>query len=137
MTSPQDAALITESLGLAAERGGDLTEAVYSRLFARQPEMCALFVLDVDGAARGEMLAQVFNAILDFIGERRYAHRLIQAEVVTHEGYNVPPAVFATFFGVVCESVREACGEGWTAAMSEAWRRLLADLDHYVANPYA
>jgi hemoglobin-like flavoprotein len=137
VTSPQDAALITESLGLAAECGGDLTEAVYARLFARQPEMRALFVLDVDGAARGEMLAQVFNAILDFIGERRYAHRLIQAEVVNHEGYNVPPAVFATFFGVVCESVRDACGAEWTEAMDGAWRRLLADLDHYVANPYA
>ena len=46
----------------------------------------------------GEMLAKVFEAILDFIGERRYAARLIQCEVVTHEGYDVPREIFGTFF---------------------------------------
>jgi hemoglobin-like flavoprotein len=135
MTSAHDAALITESLEIAAERGGDITAAVYARLFARQPEMQALFVLDTDGAVRGEMLARVFDAILDFIGERRYAHRLIQAEVVTHEGYAVPREVFAGFFATVAETVSDACGSAFTAAMDAAWRRLLADLDYYVANP--
>jgi hemoglobin-like flavoprotein len=137
VTSPQDAALITESLATAAKRGGDLTAAVYARLFSRQPETQALFVLDTDGAARGEMLARVFDAILDFIGERRYAHHLIQSEALNHEGLNIARAVFATFFGIVAETVREACGAEWTEAMDDAWRRLLAELDHYMANPCA
>ena len=132
-TDPADAAAIEASLELAAERGGDLAPAVYERLFAREPAMQALFWRDADGAIKGEMLAKVFEAILDFIGPRSYAHHLIETEVVTHEGYEVPRDVFATFFGVVEEIVHETCGADWTGAMDAAWTRTLADLDHYVA----
>jgi hemoglobin-like flavoprotein len=134
-TDPADAAAIELSLEIAGERAGDLTPQVYERLFSRQPEMQPHFFRDTDGAIKGEMLMRVFEAILDFIGERRYAHRLIQCEVVTHEGYDVPRDVFATFFGVVAETVRESCGPAWTSAMDNAWRRTLVDLDYYVAHP--
>jgi hemoglobin-like flavoprotein len=132
-TEAAHAAAVEASLEIAAERGGDLSPRVYERLFERQPQMMALFWRDTTDAIKGEMLAKVFEAILDFIGERRYADHLIETEVVTHEGYDVPRNVFATFFGIVEEIVRETCGPDWTHAMEEAWRRLLADLDHYVA----
>jgi hemoglobin-like flavoprotein len=132
-TDPADAAAIEASLELAAERGGDLAPAVYARLFERQPEMRALFWRDGNDGIKGEMLAKVFEAILDFIGPRAYAHNLIETEVITHEGYDVPRSVFATFFGLVAEVVRETCAEGWTPAMDGAWKRTLADLDHFVS----
>ena len=131
-TGRADADAIEASLELAAERGGDLAPAVYARLFERQLEMKALFWRDGNGAIKGEMLAKVFEAILDFIGPRTYAHHLIETEVVTHEGYDVPRNVFATFFGIVAEVVRETCGADWTPAMDGAWDRTLADLHHYV-----
>lgn len=134
-TDPADAAAIERSLEIAAERGGDLTPVVYARLFERQPEMKLLFWRDTQGAIQGEMLARVFEAILDFVGRRQFAHQLIQTEVVTHAGYDVPPDVFATFFGLVAEVVEEACGPDWTPAMALAWRRTLADLDYYVQHP--
>lgn len=134
-TDPADAAAIEESLEIAAERGGDLTAAVYGRLFARQPQMEALFWRDTSGAIKGEMLMRVFEAILDFVGPRKFADLMIGCEVVTHAGYDVPPDVFATFFGVVAEVVQETCGEALTPAMTAAWRRTLADLDAYVIHP--
>src|SRR4029079_7889923 len=112
-----DAALIIRSLDIAAAQAGNLTEPVYRRLFERHHAMRALFWRDADNAVKGEMLARVFEAIIDFVGERRYAHRLIQCEVVTHEGYDVPREVFAVFFGVVAEAVREACGPSWSSPM--------------------
>jgi hemoglobin-like flavoprotein len=133
-TDPADTAAIERSLEIASERGGDLTARVYEVLFGRQPEMEALFWRDTNGAIKGEMLMRVFEAILDFIGERRYADHLIQGEVVTHAGYDVPPEVFATFFGVVAEVVEKACEPDWSQAMATAWRRMLADLDHYVTH---
>ncbi|MEJ0066341.1 MAG: globin [Caulobacteraceae bacterium] len=81
------------------------------------------------------MLTRVFEAILDFVGQRLYAHHLIQCEVVTHAGYDVPPDVFATFFPVVAETLREVVGEAWTPAIEQAWESLLADLDFYVRHP--
>ncbi len=132
-TDRADADAVEASLELAAERGGDLAPRVYARLFERQPDMLALFWRDSNHSIKGEMLAKVFEAILDFIGPRTYAHHLIETEVITHEGYDVPRNVFATFFGIVAEVVRETCAGDWTPAMDGAWKRTLADLDHYVA----
>ncbi|WP_374346589.1 globin domain-containing protein [Phenylobacterium sp.] len=135
LTDPVDAQAIELSLEIAAERGGDLTPAVYMRLFERQPEMEALFWRDTQHTIKGEMLARTFEAIFDFIGKRQFADHLIMTEVVTHAGYDVPPNVFATFFGLVAEVVEEACGPDWTPVMSDAWRRTLADLDQFVIHP--
>jgi hemoglobin-like flavoprotein len=132
MTNAFDhAAEIEQSLERLAEHG-DPTGAVYARLFAEQPQMQALFWRDEDGKIRGEMLARVFDAILDFIGPRRYADHMIGCEIVTHEGYDVPREVFATFFGVVAATACEILGPDWTPAIDAAWRELLAELDAYV-----
>lgn len=133
--SAEDSTLITRSLEIASERGGDLTSAVYTRLFRERPGLEALFVMDTDGAVRGEMLSRVFDAILDFIGDRAYAHNLIHAEASNHDGYNVPRDVFALFFHTVANTVRDACGPEWNDAMNAAWRRTLAALEHYIAAP--
>jgi len=129
------AALIEQSLDLAAERCADLTPLVYQRLFREQPQMQALFWRDTNGAIKGEMLTRVFEAILDFVGERLYAHHLIQCEVVTHAGYDVPPDVFQTFFGVVAATLKDVCGAAWTPEIDLEWQGLLADLDFYVQHP--
>ena len=134
-TDPADAEAIEKSLEIAAERGGDLTPVVYGRLFERQPDMQALFWRDTTHAVKGEMLMRVFEGILDYIRARQFADHLISTEVVTHAGYDVPPDVFATFFGLVAEVIEEACGPDWTPAMAGAWRRTLADLDVFVIHP--
>jgi hemoglobin-like flavoprotein len=127
--------LIEASLEIAAERCEDLTPGVYRRLFAAHPEMEALFLRDSNNLVKGEMLARVIEAILDFAGERHYAATLIQCEVVTHAGYEVPPDVFCTFFPVVAATLREVVGADWTPEIEQAWESLLADLDFYVQHP--
>ena len=127
--------LVTESFELAAGACDDLTPLVYARLFAQQPEMLPHFWRDTNGAIKGEMLARVIEAILDFVDERQYAHRLIQCEVMTHAGYDVPPDVFATFFGVVAQTMRELLGNAWRPDIDAAWRQTLADLDFFVQHP--
>lgn len=127
--------LIEATFELAAERCEDLTPLVYERLFRQSPEMQPHFWRDTNGAIKGEMLARVIEAIFDFIGERKYANHLIQCEVVTHAGYDVPPEVFATFFGTVAETLKELLGSDWSPEIDAAWRWLLADLDFYVKHP--
>jgi len=136
-TDPAQARAIERSLEIAGERQGDLTPRVYALLFQKRLDMESLFSRDRNNLIKGEMLMRVFEAILDFVGARRYADHLISAEVITHEGYEVPPDVFATFFGIVEEVVQEACGSEWTEEMSIAWRQLLEDLGHYVREPPA
>jgi len=130
-----DAAQIEHTLELAGELGGDLTPRVYANLFAAHPEMEALFVRDTNGAVRGEMLARVFEMILDYIDRRAYAAQMIQCEVVTHDGYGVPPEVFGIFFQTVADTLRECLGAKWTDAMTAAWRELVDGMNWYVAHP--
>jgi hemoglobin-like flavoprotein len=130
-----NADLIIASLERAAELCDDLTPLVYDRLFADHPGMRDLFVRDTDGSVRGEMLARVIEAILDFVDQRLYAAHLIQCEVVTHEGYGAPPEVFRLFFGYVAHAIGDLIGPEWTVETEAAWRTLLADLDFYVTHP--
>jgi len=124
---------VVASLERAADRAGDLTSLVYARLFAEQPEMEGLFWRDKSGQIRGEMLAKVFETILDFVGERQFAEHLIRASLVVHAEYAVPENLFGTFFGVVMRTVREVLGDTWDSDTDAAWGRLLADLDSVVA----
>ncbi len=136
--------LIEASLELFAERCGDPTALVYSHLFTLYPQMEAHFWRDTNGAIRGEMLSRTFDAILDFVGERRYADHMIGTEMVTHEGYDIPREIFATFFSVIRDAMREALGPDWSEELDSAWRDLLIEIDHFVgvtprtdvSNPY-
>ena len=126
---------ITESLERVSERCADPTPLVYARLFSQSPEMRDLFVRDTDDSVKGQMLYQVIEVFLDFIGRGAYAANLVACEVVNHENLGVPPAVFATFFGTVMETFRDILGEDWTPAYDQAWQALLADLAAVVSRP--
>ena len=126
---PAPAEPIVASLEAFAEAAGDPTGLVYARLFAASPEMEALFVRDVDGAVRGQMLQQVFETLIDHVGGRSYSANLIRCEVVNHENLGVPPAVFASFFHTVMETVRDTIGSEWTRETAAAWRTLLNEID--------
>jgi hemoglobin-like flavoprotein len=119
-------------LELVSERCPDLAPLVYARLFREHPEMEALFWRDKTGTIKGEMLARVFEAVLDYIGDNRYAGHMIGSEVVTHSQYDVPPPVFGTFFAIVVATIREQLGSDWTPEMETSWGALLEDFAGFV-----
>ncbi|HMO44345.1 MAG TPA: globin, partial [Phenylobacterium sp.] len=79
-----DAQALIDSLDRVAERSADPAPEVYARLFARHPEMEALFVRDTQGAVRGQMLAQAVETLLDFAGARTFAPNMLRSEVHNH-----------------------------------------------------
>lgn len=128
-----DPAVIEASLEAVAEAAGDPTPHVYARLFARHPEMEALFILDKAGAVRGNMLAEAIASLVDLAGPQTYGSHLMRAEIVNHEGWGVPPDVFATFYIVVRDTFRDLAGPAWTVEMDAAWTALLARVEATVA----
>lgn len=123
-----DAALITRSLELVAERG-DPAPLVYGRLFAAHPEMERLFVRDTNGLVRGNMLAEAINGILDFIDRDSYGGNLMRIEIVNHENLGVPREVFPTFFTAMRDTFAEMLEHDWDNETDAAWRALLARID--------
>ncbi|MCC7266968.1 MAG: globin [Caulobacteraceae bacterium] len=132
-----DPALIDASLEAVAAACDDPTPRVYEALFARHPEMQALFVLDHSGAVRGQMLAQAIASLVDLAGPQTWGGHLMRAEIVNHEGWGVPPNVFAVFYPVVRDAFRDLAGAAWTAEMDAAWDSLLARVDVTIARAAA
>jgi hemoglobin-like flavoprotein len=130
-----DRSLIAWSLETAAERHGDPTPLVYERLFAQSPEMEALFIMDKQGSVRGNMLANVFEVLLDLAGPRAYGVHMVRAEIVNHENLGVPPQVFATFFGTVRDTIAAMLGDDWTPDVAAAWAEVMAELDGMARSP--
>ncbi len=127
-----DADAIRTSLEQLAERVGDPAPLVYRRLFETRPEVEALFVGDRTGAARGEMLAQTFEILIDLAEGGRGPSGMIGSELVNHEGLGVPPDAFASFFHIVADVVRDGLGPDWTPRVSAAWDALLARADERI-----
>lgn len=127
-----DAAAILRSLDLVAEHG-DPAAAVYRRLFAAHPSMEALFVRDVDGGVRGNMLAEAVSAIIDFVGSNVYGGNLMKIEVVNHENLGVPPDVFPAFFTAMRDTFAEILGGAWTQEIDTAWCDLLRRIESVLA----
>jgi hemoglobin-like flavoprotein len=124
-----DETIIERSLALAGERAGDITPQVYEKLFARHPDMLALFVRDKTGSVRGEMLARTIDVILDFAQANSYGENFVRCEVVTHEGYGVPREVFPNFFTAITEVLRDVLGTDWSPSMEREWAALLSRLN--------
>lgn len=127
--------LIVQSIERAAERCDDLTPLVYARLFRQRPETEPMFRKQPKDLAKGEMLAQTLQAILDIIGKGRYGAHMIQCEVLSHNHYGVPVETFGVFFDVVADTIRDVIGNDWTAETDAAWKQLLVELNRHVVDP--
>ncbi len=117
---------LTDSLDLLSGQAGDVTGEIYARLFARYPDMEALFSMDTDGGVRGSMLAQAFECLLDLAsGSGTLAETVIRAERENHDSYDVPAGMFEVFFDIIRDVTKESAGDRWTPAMETAWRDAL------------
>jgi hemoglobin-like flavoprotein len=124
---------IERSFELAAERCEDLTPLVYRRLFDAHPEAQTMFRTEGSELVKGSMLALTIDAILDFAGERTGHFRLIISEVSSHDAYGTPRELFVAFFGIVAQTLHEIVGADWSDDIDAAWRKLLGDIESFVA----
>lgn len=92
-----------------------------------------MFRSDGSDLVKGSMLALTIEAILDFAGERRGRFRLIACELASHDAYGTPRELFAAFFTVIRDSLRDLLGDEWSAEIAQAWDTLLVDIDAFAA----
>jgi hemoglobin-like flavoprotein len=118
-------AVILASLERASERTPDPAPLVYQRLFELKPEFEALFVMDMDGGVRRQMLQTCFNIITGLLEDSQTPHFLIGAGRLHHDGYGVPGAEFDLMFHAIRDTIRGLDTAHWTAAEEAAWAELL------------
>lgn len=117
---------IAATLELAAERCGDVTDLVYTRLFAEMPETQALFDRDRTGAARGAMLAMAFDMALDLAASGHAARAYLRAGVPQHEEMGVAAMDYPRFFAIIHAALRDALGQAWPSETERAWAVVVA-----------
>lgn len=132
MTTRKD--LISDSLTRAVQRSPDITQPVYDRLFELLPETRARFREDPRNLIKASMLELAIDAVLDFAGERKAAHRLIVCEVQSHDGYGTTPEAFSVFFVAMADVVQHLLGADWSPEHQAAWDSLIADINGYIAS---
>jgi hemoglobin-like flavoprotein len=130
MASPNP---IERSFELAAERCEDLTPLVYRLLFEKHPEAQAMFRSEGSEPVKGSMLALTIEAMLDFAGQRSGHFRLIECEVSSHDAYGTPRELFAAFFAVIADALRQIVGADWSPEIDAAWRKLLDEIERVVS----
>jgi hypothetical protein len=109
---------ILQSFEIAAERVGDILPAAYEAYFARCPESRDLMQL-VDTHMRGRMLESVLQLFM--AGETDEQLGYLRFETRNHVNYGVLPHMYGNLLTAVRDTVRDACGADWTAAMEAAW----------------
>jgi hemoglobin-like flavoprotein len=120
-----DGPVIVETLERVAACHGDPTQAIYGELFARHPELEALFWLDRDGGVRAAMVQQALECILDYADEQLTSAQIIAAARQHHGGYGVPAERFDAFFIAMRNAFRDILGSAWTPDMERAWSGML------------
>lgn len=130
-----DAQALLDSLDLIAERSDDPAPQVYERLFARHPETEPLFIGDKRGAARGQMLRQAIETLLDYLGPNAFAANFLRAELRNHDDIGVPAEIFPAFYQAMAEAFAEIGGAAWTPAMQAAWDQVTGEIEQIVRAP--
>ena len=120
--------IIMESLACVAQACEDPTSLVYARLFAQHPEMEPLFIMDRQDEAKGHMLFEVIECIIDFIGPRYTSEGLMTSELINHQQIGVPADIFESFFTTVRDTFKDLLAGNWTPDYDHAWDKLLLEL---------
>jgi hemoglobin-like flavoprotein len=124
---------IERSFEIAAGRCEDITPLVYRRLHTEYPETQTMFRTEGSEPVKGSMLALTIDAILDFVGPRTGHFRMIECEISSHDAYGTPRELFVAFFGILAQTLREIIGADWSNDIDAAWRKLLGDIESFVA----
>ncbi len=114
-----EADIIAGSLEAVVARVGDPAGQIFERLFAEIPQARERFARDVGGSIRGEMLAMVFDCLMDPGGP--YQANIVRTERVNHDGFGTPAEEFDRFFWIVRDTCQELAGPDWTPEVARAW----------------
>lgn len=128
-------ALIVWTVDRVGEMGIDPTAEVYRTLFAKHPDLEALFVLDRDGAVRGNMLTKALDALADMAGPRAFGVHFIRAEATNHEGIGISRRVYADFFDCIAVVMRDTLGDDWSDEVDAAWAAVMAEARACINEP--
>jgi len=118
--TPEQIALVEETIAALAPSLDDVADDFYRSLFAADPAVRGLFTTDL-GAQRTKFVAE----LAEIIGALRHHEVFLgRAETLggSHRRYGVTAAHYRTVGVVLLGALARALDEKWTTEVEEAWR---------------
>jgi pimeloyl-ACP methyl ester carboxylesterase/hemoglobin-like flavoprotein/tRNA A-37 threonylcarbamoyl transferase component Bud32 len=118
------ARVVADSFARMLPRADKLVSGVYTRLFATDPEVRALFPEEL--VAQKTKLAHALKLAIDGLQEPERLVGMLRELGRRHAGYGVTPAHFETLGQALHSTVREIDAESWNDELAQAWRQAYA-----------
>jgi serine/threonine protein kinase/pimeloyl-ACP methyl ester carboxylesterase/truncated hemoglobin YjbI len=119
-----EARVVADSFARLLPRADELVSGVYTKLFAADPEVRALFPEDI--SAQKSKLAHALKLAIGGLHEPEKSVEMLRELGRRHAGYGVAPAHFETLGHALHSTVREMDSESWTDEVAQAWRQAYA-----------
>lgn len=113
-------ALLRDTLELTLAKDDSFPRRFYETLFAAHPELRPMFHRSTPGA-QNKMFAQKLTAIVDHVDEPAWLDRELVTLASKHVSYGVTPEMYTWVGEALIGTLREACGDSWSAEAEAAW----------------
>ena len=119
--TPEDIALVQQTMSEVSGSMETLTATFYERLFARNPSLQSLFGSDPASQRRkfGEELTEIVAVIRDFHRLTARTHEL----GARHERYGVTASHYGDVEAALLGTLEEVLGARFTPDVASAWRQ--------------
>ena len=117
--SSLDTDALRESFTLVAERAPDLTGRFYAILFARRPEVRAMFAPSM--RRQEEMLTRALAAVLEHLEDGPWLAGTLRALGAKHVAYGVTDEMYDWVGAALLEALADVAGADWTPRVAKAW----------------
>ena len=119
--------VLRETLELTLARDDTFPTRFYERLFAAHPEVRTLFHRSSPGA-QNKLFAQKLAALVDHVDDPAWLDRELSKLAQNHVSYGVTAEMYPWVGDALIDTLREACGDAWTAEAERAWTDAYASL---------
>jgi len=127
VNTASDAAILDETLELAAARCEDLTPLVYQRFFALRPEAHALFNVPdptMPPLGCGQMLFEIISLLTDAAAGKPHVAPYMHQIASDHVSFQVTgDALYRDFLTALMDVLAQLLGSHWTDRHAAAWAR--------------
>ena len=117
--TPMQVQLVRASFQLVEPIAGKAAELFYTRLFAAQPQLRAMFRGDMH--AQGAALMRMIAAAVRQLDRPEVLMPLLRSLGVRHAGYGVHAAHYDMVGEALVATLREGLGEAFTPDVEDAW----------------
>jgi hemoglobin-like flavoprotein len=116
---PETASRVRQTWDLILPQRKTVCRDFYQRLFARYPELRALFKADIGQQAA--LFVTMINTVISALEHPQRVQPLVETLGVRHAEYGVQAADYAKFEEVLLETLSEALGDAFDADARAAW----------------